>query len=150
MSQFDTFINDTTKPNISKRYVAGFIDYFIIYAFCFTYVFLYGEPDAEGAYSVSGFPALVPVIFWGIMTVGLEMFSGETLGNLVVGLKATPKNGENRKLTFGESFKRHLLDTIDMFFFGLIAVVTIKNTDKHQRLGDIWANTIVVNSKDLK
>jgi len=37
-----------------------------------------------------------------------------------------------------------LLDPIDMFFFGLIGIVTIKNTDKNQRLGDIWGNTIVV------
>jgi uncharacterized RDD family membrane protein YckC len=89
------------------------------------------------------------MIFWLIMTVGLEIGFGATIGNSLVGLKAIPKNGINRKLTFGESFKRHLLDPIDMFFFGLIGIITIKNTDKNQRLGDIWGNTIVVKTSEL-
>jgi uncharacterized RDD family membrane protein YckC len=33
-----------------------------------------------------------------------------------------------------------------MFFFGLIAILTIKNTEKNQRLGDLWAKTVVVHS----
>ncbi len=138
-----------TEPNIGKRILAGFIDYLIIYVFSFYYIYAFGQPNGEGGYVVNGLPTLVPVLFWGIMTVGLEIGLGATLGNSFTGLKAIPKNGTNRKLNFGESFKRHLLDPIDMFFFGLIAIVTIKNTDKNQRLGDIWGNTIVVRIKNL-
>ena len=48
-----------------------------------------------------------------------------------------------------QSFKRHLLDPIDMSMFGLIAIIIIKNTNYNQRLGDLWAKTIVVkNNKD--
>ena len=83
------------------------------------------------------------------MTVGLEIGLGGTLGNSLAGLKAIPENGINRKLTFGESFKRHLLDPIVMFFSGLIGIVTIKNTEKNQRLGDIWGKTIVIKNKNL-
>ena len=36
-----------------------------------------------------------------------------------------------------------------MFPFGLIGVITIKNTEKHQRLGDLWAKTIVVSKNVL-
>ena len=138
-----------TKPNIGKRILAGFIDYLIIYIFFFIYVYAFGEPNADGEYTVNGLPALVPIIFWGIMTIGLEIGFGATLGNSLAGLKAIPKSGINRKLTFWESFKRHLLDPIDMFFFGLIGIVTIKNTDKNQRLGDIWGNTIVVRCENM-
>jgi len=83
------------------------------------------------------------------MTVGLEIGFGATLRNSLVGLKPIPKNGTNRKLTFGEAFKRHLLDPIDMFFFGLVGIITIKNTDLNQRVGDLWAKTIVVPIKSL-
>jgi uncharacterized RDD family membrane protein YckC len=138
-----------TKPNIGRRILAGFVDYLLIYIFFFIFLFIYGEPDAEGELSVRGLPALIPMIFWLIMTVGFESGLGGTIGNSIVGLKAIPLNGTNRKLTFGESFKRHLLDPIDMFFFGLVGIITIKNTDKNQRIGDLWAKTIVVQNKSL-
>lgn len=138
-----------TESNIGKRILAGFIDYLIIYVFLFYYIYAFGEPNGAGGYVINGFPTFVPVFFWLIMTVGLEIGFGATLGNSLIGLVAIPKNGTNRKLTFVESFKRHLLDPIDMFFFGLIGIVTIKNTDKNQRLGDIWGNTIVVRQENL-
>ncbi len=138
-----------TEPNIGNRILAGFIDYLIIYGFTFFMVFAIGEPNNEGTYELNGAPVLIPIMFWLIMTVGLESGFGGTLGNSLVGLKAIPISGINRKLTFGESFKRHLLDPIDMFFFGLVGIITIKNTDKNQRVGDLWAKTIVVEMKSL-
>lgn len=141
--------NIKTEPNIGNRLVAGLIDYIIIYGFTFFLIFTIGEPYNEGGYSLNGAPALIPMIFWLIMTVGLESGLGGTIGNSLVGLKAIPMNGKNRKLTFGESFKRHLIDPVDMFFFGLVGIITIKNTEKNQRVGDLWAKTIVVSMKSL-
>jgi len=148
-----------TVPNIGKRILAGIVDYLIIYIFFFIFLFAFGKPDSEGELAVSGLPALGPILFWGIMTIGLEQWFGATLGNSLVGLKPvsirkstdnSTFSGTNEKLTFGQSLKRHLLDPIDMFFFGLIGIITIKNTDKNQRLGDIWGNTIVVKTSKLK
>ena len=138
-----------TESNIGNRFVAGLIDYIIIYGFTFFLSYTIGEPNNEGGTSLSGLPALIPIIFWLIMMVGIESGLGATIGNSLVGLKAIPKNGTNRKLTFSESFKRHLLDPIDMFFFGLVAIITIKNTEMNQRIGDLWAKTIVVTIKPL-
>ncbi|WP_203296820.1 RDD family protein [Luteirhabdus pelagi] len=138
-----------TEPNLSNRFVAGFIDYLIIYGVTFTLAYTIGEPNGEGGYSLNGLPALLPVTFWLIMTVGIEIGYGATLGNSIVGLKPIPKSGTIRKLTFGESLKRHLLDPIDMFLFGLIGIITIKNTDLNQRVGDLWAKTIVISNKSL-
>jgi uncharacterized RDD family membrane protein YckC len=75
----------------------------------------------------------------------LELFFGATVGNSIVGLELKSLTRNNGQLTFSQSFKRHLLDPLDMFPFGLIGVITIKNTDKHQRLGDLLGKTIVVN-----
>jgi len=113
-------------------------------------IFILGAPNEEGTYQLNGAPALVPVLFWLIMTVGLESGLGGTIGNSIAGIKAIPMSGQNRKLTFGQSFKRHLLDPIDMLFFGLIGIIVIKSTDKNQRIGDLWAKTIVVRMKKLK
>jgi hypothetical protein len=37
-----------------------------------------------------------------------------------------------------------------MFPFGLIGIMTIKNTDRNQRLGDIWAKTVVMEIENKK
>lgn len=138
-----TFIE--TQPNLGRRIAAGFIDYTIIYLFLFFIIILLGEPVSDGSYyEINGAPALIPIVFWLLMTVGIEITAGATIGNLLLGLKAIPMNGQYRKLTFLESFKRYLLDPVDMFFFGLIGVIVIKNTEKHQRIGDLWAKTIVI------
>lgn len=135
------------KSNVGNRILAGISDYIIIFAFTFTFIYYFGEPNNEGGYTVTGFLALVPILFWGIMTVGFEQWFGRTFGNYAVDLKAISLKNNQEKLTFIQSLKRHLLDLIDMSFFGLVGVLTIKNTDKHQRLGDLWANTVVVSTK---
>lgn len=148
MSEFEEFIEKKTEPLIWKRILAGFIDYFIIYTLFFLFIYAFGEPNEDGGYSVNGPLAIVPMLFWGLITIGIEQWIGATLGNLIVGLKPISINGLDDKLSFGQSFVRHLLDPIDMFFFGLVGVLTIKNSDKNQRVGDIAAKTIVVKSSN--
>ena len=135
---------NSIKPNTKKRFLAGFIDYTIIYIFNLTYIYAFGSPNEEGVHSISGFPALLPILFWGLVTVGFEQWFGATYGNQLVKLKPQSINGD--RLSYAQSFKRHLLDPIDMFFFGVVGILLIKNTKHHQRLGDIWAKTVVVDN----
>jgi uncharacterized RDD family membrane protein YckC len=139
--------NNIVKTNLGRRFLAGFIDYSIILVFFFVFVYSFGKPNDEGGYSVTGFLALIPVLFWFTFTILLEAFFGATLGNSIVGLKPKSLIRNNDKISFSQSLKRHLLDPIDMFPFGLIGIMTIKNTDKNQRLGDIWAKTVVTEIK---
>jgi hypothetical protein len=44
--------------------------------------------------------------------------------------------------------KRNLLRLVDFFPFYLTGFLAAKLTPNHQRLGDLWAQTIVVNRKD--
>jgi hypothetical protein len=60
----------------------------------------------------------------------------------MLGLQVVTKNGN--RISFGQAFKRHVVDMIDFFFFGIPAFITIKNTSDHQRLGDLLAKTIVI------
>ncbi|WP_231565558.1 RDD family protein [Psychroserpens sp. Hel_I_66] len=139
-----------TKPNTILRFIAGLIDYGIIFFGTLFLIYFLGDRTDDGGLALSGTFSYLPILLWLFMTVALEIGFGATLGNSLVGLKPIPKNGIKRKLTFGESFKRHLLDPIDMFFFGLVGIITIKNTDLNQRVGDLWAKTIVVPIKSLK
>ena len=47
-------------------------------------------------------------------------------------------------VTFKQSFLRHLVDPIDMFFFGIVAIIIIKNSKESQRLGDLLGQTKVI------
>lgn len=132
-----------TKPNLLKRFIAGLIDYLLVYGFFFAFVYAFGEPNNEGGYSVTGILSLIPFVFWFLIIVFTEVFLGATLGNALVGLKPQSLTKSNGELSLSQSIKRHLFDPIDMFPFGLIAIITIKNTDRNQRLGDIWAKTII-------
>ena len=131
--------NNTLKTNLGKRFLAGLIDYSVIFTFFYVFV-----------YSVNGILALVPVLFWFAFTVLLELLFDATLGNSIMGLKPKSLIKNNGELSFSQSLKRHLLDPIDMFPFGLIGIMTLKNTDRNQRLGDIWAKTIVIDNKDYQ
>lgn len=137
-----------TKPNLRKRFVAGLIDYGLILAYFILMIYLFGKPNDEGGYSVTGLPAFSIIVFWFIMTVGMEQFNGATLGNKLQNLRPVPKSAFTRQLSIGQSVKRHLLDPIDLQVFGLIAVLTIKNTEFNQRLGDLWAKTVVLDKAD--
>jgi uncharacterized RDD family membrane protein YckC len=136
-------VENITKPNLLKRFIAGFTDYLLVYSFFFAFVYSFGEPNNEGGYSVTGILALVPILFWFAIIVLTEVFLGATIGNSIVGLKPKSLTKNNGELSLSQSIKRHLLDPIDMFPFGLIGIMVIKNTDRNQRLGDIWAKTIV-------
>lgn len=137
-----------TEDLSGKRFASGAIDYLIIFAFTVLYILLFGETNEEGGKTVSGWPALVPMIFWACWLVLPEVLWGTTLGHVANGLKIISATGEKPSLS--QALKRRLCDAIEMTWcFGLIAFILIKNTKFHQRLGDIWADTLVVD-KDFQ
>lgn len=137
-----------TKPNLSKRVLSAIIDYGIISSYTILMIYLYEEPHEEGGYSVNGWPGFSITVIWFIFTIGIEQMTGATIGNHSQNLRAIPKNYTENNLTFSQSLKRHLLDPIDLWPFGLLAILTIKNTEYNQCLGDLWAKTIVLDKTD--
>ncbi|WP_159799750.1 RDD family protein [Flavobacterium sp. MK4S-17] len=134
------------KTYIKRRFIAGFIDYSIIFMIDYSLIVKLGTTNDGKNYELNGLPALLLPLFWLIMTVGIEKLTGATLGNGIVGLKPVCIK-YNSKITALQSLKRHTLDLIDMMFFGVVAIITIKNTKHNQRLGDLWAGTTVVKSE---
>ena len=137
-----------TKKHISKRVIATLIDYTLIFALTFFYINIFGVTDEEGVQTVSGLPALIPMLFWFLYFVVVEFLYSGTLGHQVVGLKIV--SIDNSKLTFGQILKRRLADIVEISWcFGFVAFLIAKGNHNGQRLGDTIAKTIVTGKKEL-
>lgn len=134
------------KPNLKKRVLATFYDYGLFFLATSIYVGFFGHDNDEGGRTVSGLLTLPIIIFWFIYFVIIEGFYGATFGHQAFNLKVLKLNRMN--IGFSQAFKRHLIDPIDIFIYGIPAIIAIKNSDKHQRLGDMWAKTIIVDTTD--
>lgn len=138
-----------TEPKILRRALAAIIDYGLYATFYFWLIMTYGVPNDEGGYSLSNdISGIWIFIVWFLYFPVIEAIRGQTLGKLILGLRVVTMNGN--KISFGQAFKRHVVDIIDFFFFGIVAIILIKNTPGNQRLGDIIAKTIVVGGDTRK
>lgn len=131
------------KSSLGNRFFASLIDYLVIGCVFMIYVYKFGEPDNEGSYTVHGLKALVPLGFWFVYLIVIEGIFSATAGHFIMGLKVVKT--DNNRVGITDSIKRHLLDPIDIFPFGIPAIISIKNSVLNQRLGDLWAKTIVIN-----
>ncbi|MBW1656621.1 RDD family protein [Flavobacterium quisquiliarum] len=137
-----------TKPNLTKRILAGLIDYTLLIGVTIVMFIYFGE-KVQNNYELHDFPALANALIWFGYLIGFEVKFGGTLGNLVFDLQVVSiKDNNSTSLTLGQSFIRHLFDFFDLWFFGLLAILLIKNTKYNQRLGDLCAQTIVIDTKD--
>ncbi|MES2620099.1 MAG: RDD family protein [Bacteroidota bacterium] len=134
------------KTNLKKRICATLLDYGLYLLAFYVYVMFFGHDNDEGGQTVNGLLALPIFIAWFIYFVVIEAFYGATLGHQGFNLKVLTLNRKN--IEFTQALKRHLLDPIDILFSGIPAIIAIKNSDKHQRIGDMWAKTSVVDTTD--
>lgn len=145
-----TFNNPTLKfkTNLKKRIYATLLDYGLYLLAFYVYVMFFGHDNNEGGQTVSGLLALPIFIAWFIYFVVIEAFYGATLGHQIFNLKVLTLNSKD--IEFTQALKRHLLDPIDILFYGIPGIIAIKNSDKHQRIGDMWAKTFVVDMTDIE
>ena len=135
------------KSNILKKIIAIIIDYFFVMGITLILLFVFGKPDEHGEYALKGIYMLFPISFWFTYTVVVEQISGATLGNNLVGLKPVSLNELNKKITLTQSILRHLLDPLDLSLW-FITIIIMIISEKKQRLGDMLANTVVINVKN--
>ena len=128
----------------SKRVFATLIDYGVFFAITWAYIMYFGEETVDG-YEVSGIMVLPIPIFWFFYFVIIEGFMQATLGHQLFYLQVRQDN--YNEIDIGHSFKRRILDIIDFMFFGVPAFISIRNNKKKQRIGDMYAKTIVVNDE---
>ena len=139
-----------TNFNLIRRVLATLVDYGLFYLILYTYLLFFGEQTADGAQEVTGLLTLPIFVIWYLYFVFLEGFypSSATLGHQLFYLKVVKLN--DREIDVKHSLKRHLLDPIDLFLFGIPAIIAIQSTEQNQRLGDLWAGTKVIRISDKK
>ena len=137
------------KKNLPKRILATIIDYLIIFLITYAYIEIFGEINSEGVKAVYNLSALPIIIVWFLYIVVIEAIYGATLAHQAFNLKVLTSKGH--EIDFGNVLKRRLLDPIDLIFlFGLPAFIFVSTTERHQRLGDLWADTVIVDITDME
>ncbi len=90
------------------------------------------------------------IFFWAPFTfysLILEyLLKGQTIGKMAMGIRVVSLNGQNAK--FNDYTMRWLFRIVDFWFSaGGIGAILISTSEKGQRIGDILAQTIVINSR---
>jgi uncharacterized RDD family membrane protein YckC len=130
-------------PYISRRVGATVIDYTMNFLFIFVYIDFFGVNDGTGFYTINGLPALGPPAFWFAYFILTERYMGGTLGHQLQKLKVVSLDGKD--LSLGQVTKRRFCDALEIAWCsGLIAWLLVRSTEKHQRLGDLVAKTMVI------
>lgn len=127
----------------ARRVRATLIDYTLVFAMDYFYILKFGTQNEEGGYTVTGFMAFIPVLFWFVYFVICEQYLNGTLGHQLFKLRVVSLDGSHPSL--GQTIARRVCDAIEISWcFGLIAYLIAGRSPKHQRLGDIMAKTIVI------
>jgi uncharacterized RDD family membrane protein YckC len=103
----------------------------------------YSEDSAAGTLII-----VIPLAVWFLVSALPQGLSGASLGKHLVGLRVIDKN-TGRQVSFGKNLLRWIVGIFDAgccFPVGLIMVLTTKG---HRRLGDMAANTLVVNKESV-
>jgi uncharacterized RDD family membrane protein YckC len=132
----------TPYASITQRYSAALLDYLQYFLLSCLYVRAFGEVNAVGGYTVHGALALPIYLYWLLYFPVVEGIFGCTLFKFFFDLKVIKQGDE--PIGIIDALKRHLFDLVDMFLFGLIGVLVMRASAKHQRIGDQIAGTIVI------
>lgn len=143
--------NKFTLASLHKRVIAIIIDYsfFIMFHAFFLIQFGRKTPEQFGSpgYELDGLLNLVPFVIWIITFPVMESFEGQSIGKKICSLKVIKQDASELNLT--DCFKRRVLDWVDFALLGLPAIIVSNNTPYRQRLGDLWARTVVVDSREV-
>ena len=118
----------------------------MIYGYFFGTVNQWGITDTGFSFYVNR-GLVAPIVLWIIYFPVFESTLGYTLGKGLVDLKLVCQRKTD--FPFFVALKRHMLDPIDLFPLGLVAILLVKNTKEHKRLGDMWAHSVVIKETDL-
>ena len=148
-------ISITTTQNIALEYdlaslgeriVATIIDLVIMGAYLFLITMVLSS--SAGAFD-NGEAWLyvflfLPVAFYSLLSE--QFFNGQTVGKRVMGIKVISLNGN--QASFGQYLTRWLFRLVDMWLFGFVlATIMVAVTERHQRIGDLIAGTVLVKTK---
>ncbi len=133
------------------RSIAAIVDSAIVFlAWYYTIEILGRSPELHDLTSVTtggdkvlaGTPALLLLLATAAFWIIPEWLASATLGKLIFGLRVASVDGQ--QISFVQALQRNILRLIDFFPFYLTGFLTASLTPNHQRLGDLWAKTVVI------
>lgn len=135
--------------SLQHRFLALLIDFFILGVSYFIFLLLLLSTDIN---SIDGVLSQVILFF---LPLSLFFFyqllseviaNGQSFGKKIVGIKVVRLDG--REPSLGDYLLRAIFHLMDTFFsLGVVGAILISASSKHQRLGDIAANTSVIRVK---
>jgi uncharacterized RDD family membrane protein YckC len=135
------------KRYLGLRIVATLIDYTIYFVLYFLYIITVGDKTGDSSYEVTGWLFFPIPAFWFLYFVVLEGYNQATPGHDICKLVVVKSDGG--KIDLIDALKRRILDLIDIFIYGIPGMIVICNTPKYQRIGDLFADTVVVKRSDV-
>jgi uncharacterized RDD family membrane protein YckC len=134
------------KPaSLWLRALAAILDSAVVFLAQYYIVEKWGDVGPEGNVVLTGSPVFLLLLATAAFWILPEWLLGATLGKWACDLRVTTLSGAN--ISFMQALKRNVLRLLDFFGFYLVGFVTASLTPKRQRLGDLWAKTIVVSTK---
>ena len=136
---------------VGDRIVARLIDYALLFAYSLGSYYFYmkffnynaGIPEAVSV--IVFFVIILPVIFYSFLCEAFN--NGQSVGKRVMHLRVVCADGSQP--TMGALFLRWILQLVDVWFYGL-GILFIAFSRHHQRIGDIAAGTLVINTEGYK
>lgn len=135
------------KPYLKLRIFATLIDYTIYFIFDWALIRFLGKEIKPGNYEATGWTANFIFLFWFAYFPGTEAINGSTPGHDI--LKLTVIKTDGSRPGFWDTLKRRICDPVDILIYGIPAIICILKTEKHQRIGDLLAETHVIKKTDI-
>lgn len=129
------------------RSLAAVVDSSIVFFFWYFIIETWGTTTSGTDKTLTGLPAILLMLATAAYWILPEWLAGATFGKWACDLRVISTEGS--KLSFSQSVKRNVLRLIDFFPFYLVGFITAKLTPNHQRLGDLWAKTIVAKRSEV-
>jgi len=129
---------------VGRRFVAIFVDGLIIGAMAGPFADIQRGPgyfrvEWQGGHAV--WPGAIAIVYYLL----LEGVAGATIGKFATGIRVV--KGDGSKLDWSGAVIRNVARLIDVFpyvFPYLVGAIAVWSSPTKQRLGDRWANTVVV------
>jgi uncharacterized RDD family membrane protein YckC len=133
---------------LGVRVLAAVLDSIVVFLSWLCIIKLWGDEGLDGGKVLTGIPAVLLMLATAAFWIFPEWLLGSTMGKWACDLKVTTLNGMS--ISFVQSLKRNVLRLLDFFPFYLPGFVAASLTPNRQRLGDLWAKTVVVPKKAAK
>ncbi|WP_207513073.1 RDD family protein [Longitalea luteola] len=138
--------------SIFRRWAACFIDLFLVLIVSAIIAVIFGERQLypDGSYRSYTFHKingnLVLLLCWLVFLPGIEIFNnGQTIGKILLRLRTLHEDGS--RLNWKRCLVKHLFDFVDHFpGCGITGMIVSGITRKKQRVGDLVAKTVVIDS----